>query len=244
MCRHYDQIGQRAPANFWLTTTSWRPATWTGSTVLSPPSCRRGFAPSRSARPPGRSAGTGLRRHRLRRRRQGPHGRCRNGHDRDDRQTRPLRQRDAGRRLTKRRRRGRRCRPAGARETLRPPRSNLEQCGLELNLEAHPYEVIEFNDAGFDPVRGINEPEVNYLFCAQHASTSPTVRGPCGGWSSALVTSSSTSTSPTCSTTQVLLRSAVVLRTPTTLGQQVGCRGPEPPGVARLSYRQNDRTNY
>lgn len=46
---------------------------------------------------------------------------------------------------------------------------HVERYGLELNLEAHPYDFIELNDAAVDLVRGINKPYVNYLFCAPHA---------------------------------------------------------------------------
>jgi myo-inositol catabolism protein IolH len=46
---------------------------------------------------------------------------------------------------------------------------HIERYGLELNLEAHPYDFIELSDAAVDLVRGINKPFVNYLFCAPHA---------------------------------------------------------------------------
>ena len=40
--------------------------------------------------------------------------------------------------------------------------------GIHLNLEAHPDDFVERNDAAVDLVRGIDSPDVGYLFCAPH----------------------------------------------------------------------------
>ncbi len=40
--------------------------------------------------------------------------------------------------------------------------------GIQLNLEAHPDDFVERNDAAVDLVRGIDSPGVGYLFCAPH----------------------------------------------------------------------------
>ena len=40
--------------------------------------------------------------------------------------------------------------------------------GIQLNLEAHPDDFVERNDAAVDLVRGIDSPDVGYLFCAPH----------------------------------------------------------------------------
>jgi myo-inositol catabolism protein IolH len=40
--------------------------------------------------------------------------------------------------------------------------------GIRLNLEAHPDDFVERNDAAVDLVRGIDSPDVGYLFCAPH----------------------------------------------------------------------------
>ncbi|HTF51942.1 MAG TPA: sugar phosphate isomerase/epimerase [Pseudonocardia sp.] len=44
----------------------------------------------------------------------------------------------------------------------------FEREGIGLNLEAHPDDFCEVNDAGVDLVRAINKPWVNYLYCAPH----------------------------------------------------------------------------
>jgi len=44
----------------------------------------------------------------------------------------------------------------------------FEREGISLNLEAHPDDFCEVNDAGVDLVRAINKPWVNYLYCAPH----------------------------------------------------------------------------
>ena len=40
--------------------------------------------------------------------------------------------------------------------------------GIQLNLEAHPDDFIERNDAAVDLIRGIDSPGVGYLYCAPH----------------------------------------------------------------------------
>ncbi len=44
----------------------------------------------------------------------------------------------------------------------------FEKEGIALNLEAHPDDFCELNDAAVDLVRAINKPWVNYLYCAPH----------------------------------------------------------------------------
>jgi len=44
----------------------------------------------------------------------------------------------------------------------------FEREGIGLNLEAHPDDFCEVNDAAVDLVRAINKPWVNYLYCAPH----------------------------------------------------------------------------
>jgi myo-inositol catabolism protein IolH len=44
----------------------------------------------------------------------------------------------------------------------------FEREGISLNLEAHPDDFCEVNDAAVDLVRAINKPWVNYLYCAPH----------------------------------------------------------------------------
>jgi myo-inositol catabolism protein IolH len=46
---------------------------------------------------------------------------------------------------------------------------DFERYGINLNLEAHPYDFSETNDDAVQIVRGLNEPWVNYVFCAPHA---------------------------------------------------------------------------
>lgn len=61
---------------------------------------------------------------------------------------------------------------------------HVERYGLELNLEAHPYDFIELNDAAVDLVRGINSHMSTTFFAPRTPSTSLAVRETCGGWSS------------------------------------------------------------
>jgi myo-inositol catabolism protein IolH len=44
----------------------------------------------------------------------------------------------------------------------------FEREGIALNLEAHPDDFIERNEPAVDLVRGIDRPNVGYLFCAPH----------------------------------------------------------------------------
>ena len=44
----------------------------------------------------------------------------------------------------------------------------FEREGVALNLEAHPDDFCEVNEAAVDLVRAINKPWVNYLYCAPH----------------------------------------------------------------------------
>jgi len=44
----------------------------------------------------------------------------------------------------------------------------FEREGIHLNLEAHPDDFIEHNDAAVDLVRGIDSPGVGYLYCVPH----------------------------------------------------------------------------
>jgi myo-inositol catabolism protein IolH len=44
----------------------------------------------------------------------------------------------------------------------------LEREGIHLNLEAHPDDFIERNDAAVDLVRAIDSPGVGYLYCVPH----------------------------------------------------------------------------
>lgn len=44
----------------------------------------------------------------------------------------------------------------------------LEREGIALNLEAHPDDFIERNDAAVDLVRGIDSAAVGYLYCVPH----------------------------------------------------------------------------
>src|SRR3954471_3694454 len=44
----------------------------------------------------------------------------------------------------------------------------FEREGIRLNLEAHPDDFIERNDPAVDLVRGIDSPNVGYVFCAPH----------------------------------------------------------------------------
>lgn len=44
----------------------------------------------------------------------------------------------------------------------------FEREGLGLNLEAHPGDFIERNDAAVDLIRGIDSPAVGYVYCVPH----------------------------------------------------------------------------
>ena len=44
----------------------------------------------------------------------------------------------------------------------------FERHGIGLNLEAHPYDFSETNDDAVQIIRGLNEPWVNYVYCAPH----------------------------------------------------------------------------
>lgn len=44
----------------------------------------------------------------------------------------------------------------------------FEREGIQLNLEAHPDDFVERNDAAVGLVRGIDSPIVRYVFCAPH----------------------------------------------------------------------------
>jgi myo-inositol catabolism protein IolH len=44
----------------------------------------------------------------------------------------------------------------------------FEREGIALNLEAHPDDFIERNEPAVDLVRGIDRPDVGYLYCAPH----------------------------------------------------------------------------
>ena len=44
----------------------------------------------------------------------------------------------------------------------------FEREGVGLNLEAHPDDFVERNDAAVDLVRGIDSPRVGYVYCAPH----------------------------------------------------------------------------
>lgn len=44
----------------------------------------------------------------------------------------------------------------------------FEREGIQLNLEAHPDDFVERNDAAVDLVRGIDSPLVRYVFCVPH----------------------------------------------------------------------------
>jgi myo-inositol catabolism protein IolH len=50
-------------------------------------------------------------------------------------------------------------------ETLLPI---FEREGITLHLEAHPDDFVERNEPAVDLVRGINSPQVRYLYCAPH----------------------------------------------------------------------------
>ncbi len=45
----------------------------------------------------------------------------------------------------------------------------FERYGLQLNIEAHPYDFSERNDDAVQIVRGLNRPWINYCFCIPHA---------------------------------------------------------------------------
>src|SRR4051812_2619833 len=45
----------------------------------------------------------------------------------------------------------------------------FERYGLQLNIEAHPYDFSERNDDAVQIIRGINKPWANYCFCIPHA---------------------------------------------------------------------------
>jgi myo-inositol catabolism protein IolH len=45
----------------------------------------------------------------------------------------------------------------------------FERYGLQLHIEAHPYDFAERNDDAVQIVRGLNKPWANYCFCAPHA---------------------------------------------------------------------------
>jgi myo-inositol catabolism protein IolH len=47
--------------------------------------------------------------------------------------------------------------------------SDFERYGINLNLEAHPYDFSETNDDAVQIIRGLNLDWVNYVFCAPHA---------------------------------------------------------------------------
>lgn len=49
----------------------------------------------------------------------------------------------------------------------------FEREGIALNLEAHPDDFCEENAPAVDLVRAINEPWVNYLYCARTPSICP-----------------------------------------------------------------------
>ncbi|MBA2720494.1 MAG: sugar phosphate isomerase/epimerase [Chloroflexi bacterium] len=44
----------------------------------------------------------------------------------------------------------------------------LEREGIQLNLEAHPDDFVERNDAAVDLVRGIDSDRVGYVYCVPH----------------------------------------------------------------------------
>jgi myo-inositol catabolism protein IolH len=44
----------------------------------------------------------------------------------------------------------------------------FEREGIALNLEAHPDDFIERNDAAVDLIRGIDDPRVGYVYCVPH----------------------------------------------------------------------------
>ncbi len=44
----------------------------------------------------------------------------------------------------------------------------FEKEGIALNIEAHPDDFVELNDAAVDLVRAIDKPWVRYVFCAPH----------------------------------------------------------------------------
>jgi myo-inositol catabolism protein IolH len=46
---------------------------------------------------------------------------------------------------------------------------DFEKYGIELHLEAHPYDFSETNDDAVQIIRGLNKPWVKYVFCAPHA---------------------------------------------------------------------------
>jgi myo-inositol catabolism protein IolH len=46
---------------------------------------------------------------------------------------------------------------------------DFERYGLDLHLEAHPYDFSETNDDAVQIVRGLNKSWVKYVFCAPHA---------------------------------------------------------------------------
>ena len=46
---------------------------------------------------------------------------------------------------------------------------DFERYGINLNLEAHPYDFAETNDDAVQIIRGLNVDWVNYVFCAPHA---------------------------------------------------------------------------
>lgn len=44
----------------------------------------------------------------------------------------------------------------------------FEREGIQLNLEAHPDDFVERNDAAVDLIRGIDSPGVGYVYCVPH----------------------------------------------------------------------------
>ncbi|WIK65430.1 sugar phosphate isomerase/epimerase family protein [Gleimia hominis] len=44
----------------------------------------------------------------------------------------------------------------------------FERYGIELNMEAHPYDFVELNDPAVEIVRGMNLDWVNYEYCCPH----------------------------------------------------------------------------
>jgi myo-inositol catabolism protein IolH len=47
--------------------------------------------------------------------------------------------------------------------------THFERYGINLHLEAHPYDFSETNDDAVQIIRGVNKPWVEYVFCAPHA---------------------------------------------------------------------------
>jgi len=45
----------------------------------------------------------------------------------------------------------------------------FERYGLQLDIEAHPYDFSERNDDAVQIIRGLNRPRINYCYCVPHA---------------------------------------------------------------------------